>query len=149
MIYYLLCIQLDRKSSSPKIKAYISTVHDLLSQLQFVYDCTAEKLSMKYDKLCICSGAQPKTIASHPNVIGIRDLQSVTDMTKRLSLARKIVVVGNGGIALELIHSVSTPSSLPSFLLPSFLLMMLFSHFIIKSLSIYSISASPYYFKVS
>lgn len=45
-------------------------------------------------------------IAVHPNIISIRDLQSVADMAKRLSSARKIVVVGNGGIALELVHSV-------------------------------------------
>ena len=47
-------------------------------------------------------------IASHPNIISIRDLQSVADMAMRLSSARKIVVVGNGGIALELVHSVRT-----------------------------------------
>ena len=46
-------------------------------------------------------------IAAHPNIIGLRDLQSVTDMTERLALARTVVVVGNGGIALELVHSVS------------------------------------------
>lgn len=63
-----------------------------------------------YERLCICSGAQPKVITSHPNIISIRDLQSIADMTKRLSSARKIVVVGNGGIALELIHSVRNDS---------------------------------------
>jgi thioredoxin reductase len=60
-----------------------------------------------YEKLCICTGAQPKMIASHPNIIGIRDLQSVTEMTTRLSSARKVLIVGNGGIALELVHSLS------------------------------------------
>jgi NADPH-dependent 2,4-dienoyl-CoA reductase/sulfur reductase-like enzyme len=54
-----------------------------------------------YEKLCICTGAQPKMIATNPNIIGIRDLQSVTEMTKRLSIARKVIIVGNGGIALE------------------------------------------------
>ena len=63
--------------------------------------------SICYDKLCICSGAQPKMIAANDSIIGIRDLQSVEEMTKRLSLAKKILVVGNGGIALELINSVS------------------------------------------
>ena len=46
-------------------------------------------------------------IAVNDSIIGIRDLQSVEDMTHRLSSARKIIVVGNGGIALELINSVS------------------------------------------
>lgn len=63
--------------------------------------------SVCYDKLCICSGAQPKMIAANDSIIGIRDLQSVEDMTRRLASARKIMVVGNGGIALELINSVS------------------------------------------
>ena len=112
-----------------------------------MYHCTIEKLSINYDKLCICSGAQPKTIASHPNVIGIRDLQSVTDMTKRLSFARKIVVVGNGGIALELIDSVSIPSFLSLFLGDHCkLLIMLVTFPIINSTCIYSILASPYHF---
>lgn len=62
---------------------------------------------ISYEKLCICTGAQPKLIASHPNIIGLRDLQSVTEMTERLSGARKVLIVGNGGIALELVHSLS------------------------------------------
>ena len=62
--------------------------------------------SLSYEKLCICSGAQPKVIAPHPNILGLRDLQSVTDMAVRLSSARKVIIVGNGGIALELVHSV-------------------------------------------
>ena len=65
-----------------------------------------ETKSLSYEKLCICSGAQPKVIAPHPNIIGLRDLQSVTDMAVRLSSARKVIIVGNGGIALELVHSV-------------------------------------------
>ena len=51
---------------------------------------------------------RPKLIASHPNIIGLRDLQSVEELVKRLSSARRVLVVGNGGIALELIHEVNT-----------------------------------------
>jgi len=49
---------------------------------------------------------RPKLIACHPNIIGLRDLQSVEDLVERLSSARRLLVVGNGGIALELIHEV-------------------------------------------
>lgn len=63
--------------------------------------------SVMYSKLCICSGAAPKTILKHPNILTIRDLCSVQELSKRLRHARKISVVGNGGIALELIHEVS------------------------------------------
>ena len=65
--------------------------------------------TISYDKLCVCSGARPKLITSHPHVIGLRDLQSVSYMADKLSsaAARRVVVLGNGGIALELVHSLS------------------------------------------
>ena len=65
-------------------------------------------LELQYDKLCICSGVKPSVILPfNPLVIGIRDLESVTSLLKRLSTAKKILIVGNGGIALELIHEVN------------------------------------------
>ena len=57
--------------------------------------------------MCIATGVRPKLIANHPNVIGLRDLQSVEDLVQRLRSARRVVVVGNGGIALELIHELT------------------------------------------
>jgi pyruvate/2-oxoglutarate dehydrogenase complex dihydrolipoamide dehydrogenase (E3) component len=62
---------------------------------------------LPFGKLCICSGVRPKIIANHPNIIGIRDLESVQYLIEKLQVARKVVVVGNGGIALEIIHEVS------------------------------------------
>ena len=59
-----------------------------------------------YSKVCICTGATPKLIINHPNVIGIRDLQTVEELMERVMKARKVVVIGNGGIALELIHAL-------------------------------------------
>jgi hypothetical protein len=59
-----------------------------------------------YDKLAICSGSRPNFLYDHPNIIGIRDLQSVAELAKRLNTARNVVVVGNGGIAMELIHLI-------------------------------------------
>lgn len=61
----------------------------------------------RYNKLCICSGGKPKLIAeNHPNVLGIRDTQSVQEFQKQLACAKRIVVVGNGGIATELVYEV-------------------------------------------
>lgn len=60
-----------------------------------------------YDRLCICTGARPKLIHDHPNIIGLRDLQSIEELLRHLQSARRVVIVGNGGIALELIHQVS------------------------------------------
>lgn len=61
-----------------------------------------------YDAVCICAGARPKLIADHPNILGIRDLESVQDLAKRLNTARRIALVGNGGIALELAYTLSS-----------------------------------------
>jgi len=36
-------------------------------------------------------------------VIGIRDTSSVKELKKRLGDARRVAVIGNGGIALELV----------------------------------------------
>ncbi|XP_063404824.1 pyridine nucleotide-disulfide oxidoreductase domain-containing protein 1-like isoform X3 [Mytilus trossulus] len=68
---------------------------------------TADETKYQYGKLCICSGGKPKLIAKdHPHVLGIRDTQSVKEFQKQLSTARRIIVVGNGGIATELVYEV-------------------------------------------
>lgn len=60
-----------------------------------------------YEKLCVCSGASPKLIDSkNPYVIGIRDTDSVHEFQKRVTTSKRMVVVGNGGIATELVHEV-------------------------------------------
>lgn len=60
-----------------------------------------------YRMLCICTGGTPKVIAAeNPYVIGIRDTESVQEFQKRLRKARRIFVVGNGGIATELVYEV-------------------------------------------
>ncbi|XP_054480738.1 pyridine nucleotide-disulfide oxidoreductase domain-containing protein 1 [Anoplopoma fimbria] len=60
-----------------------------------------------YEKLCICSGGRPKLLTyDNPYVLGIRDTDSAQDLQKQLSKAKRIVVVGNGGIALELVYEV-------------------------------------------
>lgn len=68
---------------------------------------TAAGKQINYDKICICTGAAPKLIAdNNPFVLGIRDTESVQQFQGRIKNARRIVVVGNGGIATELVHEV-------------------------------------------
>eukprot|EP00941_MAST-03F_sp_MAST-3F-sp1_P005623 g5623.t1 len=63
--------------------------------------------TLKYDSVCLCTGARPRLLLDgHPNIIGIRDTESVFHLAKRLEKARRVMVVGNGGIALELIYAV-------------------------------------------
>ncbi|KAK7896152.1 hypothetical protein WMY93_021477 [Mugilogobius chulae] len=68
---------------------------------------TADGKLYGYEKLCICSGARPKLfIEDNPYVLGIRDTDSAQNFQKRLSKAKRIIVIGNGGIALELVNEV-------------------------------------------
>ncbi|XP_028391789.1 pyridine nucleotide-disulfide oxidoreductase domain-containing protein 1-like [Dendronephthya gigantea] len=61
-----------------------------------------------YKKLCICTGARPNLIVKeNEHVLGLRDLQSVEDFQNRLSTARRVVIVGNGGISLELVYELT------------------------------------------
>ena len=61
-----------------------------------------------YDRLCICTGAQPKLIFPESKyVLGIRDTMTVQDLDQKLKAAERIVVVGNGGIATELVFQVN------------------------------------------
>lgn len=66
----------------------------------------ADGRQVAYTQLCICTGAAPKKIFQHGNVIALRDQDSVQDMLKRLEAARRVMIVGNGGIALELVHAL-------------------------------------------
>ena len=65
-------------------------------------DCS----SFNYDKLCIATGGKPNLISNNEFVLGIRDTETVIDFQKRISNARQIVLVGNGGIATELCYEI-------------------------------------------
>uniref|UniRef100_A0A7N6F8E8 Pyridine nucleotide-disulfide oxidoreductase domain-containing protein 1 n=1 Tax=Anabas testudineus TaxID=64144 RepID=A0A7N6F8E8_ANATE len=68
---------------------------------------TADGRVFGYEKLCICSGGRPKLLTQdNPYVLGIRDTDSAQAFQKQLSKAKRIVIVGNGGIALELVYEV-------------------------------------------
>lgn len=71
---------------------------------------------LPFDSLCICTGAQPalpvKGVAAaerHPRLLALRDADSVRRLSEALRGARRIVLVGNGGIALGVAHEVSQP----------------------------------------
>ena len=63
--------------------------------------------SIRYSKLCICTGATPRLIGDEgTRVYGIRDTDSVELLQGKLRDSRRVVVVGNGGIALELVYKI-------------------------------------------
>lgn len=89
----------------PNLTVIHSAVKSLHTQSHSVE--TADGRVFGYEKLCICGGGRPKLLTQdNPYVLGIRDTDSAQDLQKRLSKAKRIVVVGNGGIALELVYEV-------------------------------------------
>ncbi|KAG8438532.1 hypothetical protein GDO86_004919 [Hymenochirus boettgeri] len=89
----------------PNITVVQSAVTELRSQEKKVI--TEGGSQFGYDKLCLCAGASPKLITQgNPHVLGIRDTDSAQEFQRRLTGARRVVVVGNGGIALELVYEL-------------------------------------------
>ncbi|KAF2881139.1 hypothetical protein ILUMI_25050 [Ignelater luminosus] len=89
----------------------ISAIHDSLLQI-----CSSDNVittksgkTIKYKYLCICTGAQPNIIpqaVDNDYVLGIRDTDSVDLFVQKLSKSRKVVIVGNGGIASEIVYKI-------------------------------------------
>ncbi|KAJ8392309.1 hypothetical protein AAFF_G00076730 [Aldrovandia affinis] len=89
----------------PNVKVIQSAVRQLQAKEHKLQMENGEEVH--YEKLCLCSGGRPKLfIQDNPHVLGIRDIDSAKEFQKRLSEARRIVVIGNGGIALELVYEV-------------------------------------------
>lgn len=88
----------------------VSVIQDIVMSINSAEHTvsTSQGKCFKYEKLCICTGSSPKLIGEegNPYVLGIRDTESVEEFQNRIKDARKIVVVGNGGIATELVHEV-------------------------------------------
>lgn len=89
---------------------YAGLIFEEKSSLLFVDNkkvTCSDSTSFYYDKLCVCTGGKPKLIAEgSPYVIGIRDTETVVSFQARLANARRVVIVGNGGIATELVYEI-------------------------------------------
>ncbi|XP_070532147.1 pyridine nucleotide-disulfide oxidoreductase domain-containing protein 1-like [Ptychodera flava] len=89
----------------PNVKIIQSSVLEVDSENKHVV--LADSQVIPYEKLCICTGARPKLIATdNPYVLGIRDTESVKVFQRKLQHARRVMVVGNGGIATELVYEI-------------------------------------------
>eukprot|EP00501_MAST-03F_sp_TOSAG23-6_P001796 GSMAST32.ASY1.ANO1.1874.1 assembled CDS len=90
---------------SPNVSVMKAWVASIDSEKKIVR--TTKGQEIKYERICFCTGAIPKLLVqNHPNIIGIRDTDSVLKLASRLSTSRRVLIVGNGGIALELVHAV-------------------------------------------
>ncbi|XP_034235707.1 pyridine nucleotide-disulfide oxidoreductase domain-containing protein 1 [Thrips palmi] len=68
---------------------------------------TSSGRRVSFGRVCVCAGARPKpTLTDHPLVLTLRDTESVRTLQARVAGARRVLVVGNGGIATELVHEV-------------------------------------------
>lgn len=64
-----------------------------------------------YQHLCICTGASPRLISFKQSdgyeftdhILGIRDTASVANLVRFLSQTKRVLLVGNGGIATEFV----------------------------------------------
>ncbi|VDK61374.1 unnamed protein product [Cylicostephanus goldi] len=61
---------------------------------------------LKYDRLCIATGANAISPFSNKKVVTIRDTESAEQLQKRLKGAKHVAVVGNGGIATEVVFEM-------------------------------------------
>ncbi|CAH8627872.1 unnamed protein product [Dicrocoelium dendriticum] len=60
-----------------------------------------------YGRLCLATGGLPRLIdRDNPFVVALRDTESLENFQKRLMGTRRLVLIGNGGIATEIAHEV-------------------------------------------
>lgn len=89
----------------------VTVIHDKLAEIMVknhaIRTETGSLITYKY--LCLCMGAKPKLIpeaGTNPNILGIRDTDSVENFVKKLEKAKRVAIVGNGGIASELVYKI-------------------------------------------
>lgn len=102
--------QKHASSLPPNVKVVTDKLFEIDSQRKIIKTAQRGQL-IKYEYLCLCTGARPKLIdqlneSNAKYIIGIRDTESVCDFEKRIQNSRKILIVGNGGIASELVYEL-------------------------------------------
>ncbi|XP_008477218.1 pyridine nucleotide-disulfide oxidoreductase domain-containing protein 1 [Diaphorina citri] len=97
------------ETDANKFEGLCTVIVDTVAAIDPRVNCviTEKQNRIKYKTLCICTGASPRKIWYSPHVITIRDTDSVAVLQEKLKSAKKIVVIGNGGIATELVHELS------------------------------------------
>lgn len=94
-------------SKYPNIKIIHDSLQEINSEGHWIR--TVKNVIVKYQYLCLCIGAEPKIIPQaqeSPFIVGIRDTDSVDNFIEKLTTAKRIAIVGNGGIASELIYKL-------------------------------------------
>ncbi|XP_053600510.1 pyridine nucleotide-disulfide oxidoreductase domain-containing protein 1 [Plodia interpunctella] len=96
--------------SLQRIHPNLEIVYDSLKHIDSANKIvlTDSGLKINYNVLCICTGGIPRLIADAKRcnrIFGIRDTESVQEFQDKLKAGRRMVIVGNGGIASEIVHA--------------------------------------------
>ncbi|KAG0717018.1 Pyridine nucleotide-disulfide oxidoreductase domain-containing protein 1 [Chionoecetes opilio] len=93
------------QSKCPSVRVLQDAVDHLDAKNQLVF--TSSGRCFSYQQLCLCTGATPKLLSEGPHVLWLRDTESVLQFQSRIKDARRIMIVGNGGIATEMVYEVT------------------------------------------
>lgn len=95
----------DYETENPRIKV----LHTEVVSIDYTKKCitTSDGEEITYDKVCVCTGARPKTLPPiHDRILTIRDTQTARELDETLANSRRVIVVGNGGIANEIVFRI-------------------------------------------
>ncbi|CAH0717304.1 unnamed protein product, partial [Brenthis ino] len=103
-------VQDTEASSLLKIHPNLEILYDSIKHLDTKNKIavTEEGVSIQYDVICICTGGIPRLIKDSnksSRILGIRDTDSVKEFQQKLKTGKRMVIVGNGGIASEIVHA--------------------------------------------
>ncbi len=92
-------------SRYPSLRVIIDSVTKIDAANHTIVTSTDQII--KYQKLCVCMGASPKLIDTESEfVLGLRDIDSAVVLQRKLEKAKRVVIIGNGGIATEVVHEL-------------------------------------------
>uniref|UniRef100_A0A336K4F7 Pyridine nucleotide-disulfide oxidoreductase domain-containing protein 1 n=1 Tax=Culicoides sonorensis TaxID=179676 RepID=A0A336K4F7_CULSO len=102
---------IEEKQANSLANEHIIVIQDCLVRIEHkTKQCfTSNGIVINYEFLCLCSGARPKLIEQSnksPLVIGIRDTDTVFQFEKYLEKSKCLAIVGNGGIASDIVHEI-------------------------------------------
>ncbi|CRK86157.1 CLUMA_CG000226, isoform A, partial [Clunio marinus] len=108
---YIQCFDIQEVDSKTFANNNLQIITDKLKKVVSKENVveTVDGIRVKYQFLCICTGAQPKLFqdnTANDNIFGIRDTESVQTFQNRIKKGKKFVLVGNGGIASEIAHEI-------------------------------------------
>lgn len=100
---------IEERQATDALSGNIKVITDQLKTITTKSNCikTEQGLEIEYKFMCLCTGARPKLIQEqNPYILGIRDTESVVQFQQRIKNSKRIAIVGNGGIASEVVYEL-------------------------------------------